>query len=113
MTSVYLWHIHYFMRPLDELVKCKGFDWDNGNLSKNWEKHKVAYWECEQIFFNRPRMAARDEKHSNQETRFYALGKTDFNRKLFVVFTMRNKLIRVVSARDMNRKEKREYNKSK
>ena len=101
------------MQSLIELVKCTGFDWDDGNLSKNWEKHKVAYWECEQIFFNRPLVAARDEKHSNHEIRFYALGKTDLNRKLFVVFTIRNKLVRKISARDMNRKEKREYNKSK
>ena len=101
------------MQSLIELVKCTGFDWDNGNLSKNWEKHKVAYWECEQIFFNRPLVAARDEKHSNHEIGFYALGKTDLNRKLFVVFTIRNKLVRIISAKDMSRKEKQEYNISK
>ena len=101
------------MQSLIELVKCTGFDWDNGNLSKNWEKHKVAYWECEQIFFNRPLVAARDEKHSNYEIRFYVLGKTDLNRKLFVVFTIRNKLVRIISAKDMSRKEKQEYNISK
>jgi len=97
------------MNPLIELSKCIGFDWDGGNLSKNWEKHKAAYWECEQLFFNHPFTAAPDEKHSEHEARFYALGRTDIGRKLFIVFTIRNKLIRIISARDMNRKEKQKY----
>ena len=97
------------MTALIELSICTGFDWDDGNLSKNWEKHKVAYWECEQLFFNHPFTAAPDEKHSAHEARFYALGKTDLGRKLFIVFTIRNKLIKIISARDMNRKEKQKY----
>jgi uncharacterized DUF497 family protein len=94
------------------ITKCTGFDWDEGNLLKNWEKHGVSAPECEQIFFNRPLITSHDEKHSQQETRFFALGQTDTERLLFVVFTIRNELIRVISARDMNREERKVYKKS-
>lgn len=89
--------------------ECKGFDWDEGNILKNWEKHGVSASECEQTFFNFPLIASPDEKHSIKETRFYALGHTDARRYLFIVFTIRKDLIRVISARDMNRKERRIY----
>jgi hypothetical protein len=65
--------------------------------------------ECEQIFFNLPLVVADDVKHSERENRFYALRRTDTNRLLFVVFTVRKNKIRVISARDMNRKERRVY----
>ena len=89
--------------------ECKGFDWDEGNILKNWEKHGIAASEGEQIFFNFPLLSSPDEKHSIRETRFYALGHTDARRYLFIVFTIRKDLIRVISARDMNRKERRIY----
>jgi len=85
-----------------------GFDWDDGNFMKNREKHHVFWWECEQIFFNEP-VVFPDEKHSLGEKRFYALGRTYNGRMLFVSFTIRKKNIRVISARDANRKEKRVY----
>jgi uncharacterized DUF497 family protein len=91
------------------LTECAGFDWDEGNLGKNWISHKVTDAECEQIFFNLPLVVADDEKHSRRERRLYALGQTDAGRLLFLVFTVRRKLIRVVSARDMNRKERKVY----
>jgi len=91
-----------------ELNKCTGFDWDAGNFLKNWEKHGVSAPECEQVFFNHP-LVARDEKHSAQEERYYALGHTDAGRLLFVVFTIRNNLIRVISARNMSKKERELY----
>jgi uncharacterized DUF497 family protein len=94
---------------IDRISECVGFDWDVGNLLKNWERHKVSASECEQIFFNTPLIAAPDIKHSKVEDRYYALGHTDAERLLFVVFTIRKKLIRVISAREMNRKEKKEY----
>jgi len=90
-------------------TKCTGFDRDEGNILKNWEKHRVSAFECEQVFFSRPLVTGEDEKHSGQESRFYALGQTDAGRRLFVVFTVRGTLIRVISAREMNRREKREY----
>jgi uncharacterized DUF497 family protein len=96
----------------DDLAKCGGFDWDEGNLTKNWARHRVAGAECEQVFFNRPLVATADEEHSEKEPRFYVLGQTDAGRHLFVVFTTRRDLIRVISARDMNRRERAEYEKS-
>lgn len=94
------------------VTKCTGFDWDKGNLLKNYEKHGVSAPECEQIFFNKPLITGSDEKHSRQEVRFFALAQTDTGRLLFVVFAIRNELIRVISARDVNRKERKVYEKS-
>ncbi len=93
------------------LQKCTGFEWDQHNSQKNWEKHKVTPAECEQVFFKQPIFIVEDIKHSQSEKRFYALGKTDLQRKLFIVFTIGNNLIRVISARNMNKKEKRSYEK--
>ena len=92
------------------LIKnCEGFHWDKGNSEKNWVKYKVKRTECEEIFFNLPLVISADEKHSNTEIRFYALGKTKSERFLFISFTIRNNLIRVISARGMNRKERKIY----
>jgi uncharacterized DUF497 family protein len=89
-----------------------GFEWDEGNLVKNWERHRVTASECEQVFFNRPLVAGVDERHSGRETRHYALGVTDTGRRLFVVFTVRDNKIRVVSARDMSRRERKVFDES-
>lgn len=88
----------------------EGFQWDKGNIEKNWVKHKVLHLECEQIFFNEPLIIADDVKHSKKEKRWYVLGRTESDRKLFMIFTIRKRLIRVISARDMNKKERRKYN---
>ena len=97
------------MKLEDLIAKCTGFDWDEGNLPKLWERHRVSGAEYEQIFFNRPLVTARDEKHSNEEDRYYVLGHTDAGRLLFGVFTIRNYLIRPIHSRDMNRKERKVY----
>ena len=93
----------------ERLARCTGFEWDEGNLLKNWQRHGVSASECEQIFFNHPLVTAPTARHSQKEQRFYALGHTDGRRRLFVVFAIRRDLIRVISARDMSRKERREY----
>jgi uncharacterized DUF497 family protein len=100
------------MSDIDLLLQCTGFDWDEGNVEKNWISHKVTAAECEQIFFNLPLVVADDVKHSQKESRFYALGQTDAGRLLFLIFTIRRKLIRAISARDMNRKEREVYQSS-
>lgn len=92
------------------LQQCTGFNWDEGNSQKNWILHKVSRSECEQIFFNEPLVIADDEKHSQSEKRWYLLGQTDSGRMLFIVFTLRGELIRVISARDMHKKERSIYN---
>lgn len=97
------------MDAYEALAACTGFDWDEGNLLKNWEKHSVSPSECEQVFFNRPLIAASDDHHSQSEPRYYLLGRTDTGRRLFLVFTVRGTLVRVISARDMSRKERKRY----
>ena len=93
---------------IKKLQGIKEFEWDRGNLEKNWLKHGVSPLECEQVFFNQP-FIAPDTKHSNKEERFFVLGRTDFDRYLFLVFTIRKQRIRIISARDMNRKERKIY----
>jgi hypothetical protein len=94
---------------LEILKECIGFHWDSGNSDKNWISYRVTKSECEQIFFNQPLLIRNDEIHSKTEIRYYALGKTDDERKLFIVLTIREKLIRVISARDMSKKEREVY----
>ncbi|MEK7250373.1 MAG: BrnT family toxin [Bacteroidota bacterium] len=85
------------------------FEWDSGNRDKNWRRHRVKWSECEEVFFNMPLLLLPDIEHSLTEERDYAFGKTNNNRLLVVVFTVRDSRIRVISARDMNKKEKRFY----
>ena len=89
-----------------------GFIWNKGNKSKNWIKHKVTDKECEEVFFDKNKKIYKDKLHSHREERFILLGKTKKKRLLYTVFTMRNKKIRVISARDINRKEVRLYEKT-
>jgi uncharacterized DUF497 family protein len=88
-----------------EFEKFAGFQWDQGNSNKNLLKHHVEDWECEQVFFNEPLLVLDDPKHSLVERRWAAFGRTDGGRLLVVIFTKRDKLLRVISAREMNRKE--------
>jgi hypothetical protein len=83
--------------------------WDEGNAAKNWTLHQVNQAEAEQAFFNRPVMVAPDLRHSTEEPRYAALGQTDAGRRLSIVFSLRDTLVRVISARDMSRPERRIY----
>jgi uncharacterized DUF497 family protein len=95
----------------DKLRECTGFEWDKYNINKNWEKHHVTPVESEEVFFNNPVIVAGDIEHSKSEIRYYALGKTAQNRKLFISFTIRNSKIRIISSRDMSKKERDNYEK--
>ena len=95
-----------------DIQSIDGFDWDDGNIDKNWISHQVSNSECEEIFFNLPLLLADDTKHSQDEKRYYVLGQTNARRWLFIAFTVRENKIRVISARDMNRKEERVYAKA-
>lgn len=90
--------------------KIEGFDWDPGNARKN-DKHDVRQSEAEQVFFNEPLFTVEDQQHSQTETRYQALGKTDVGRLLHVTYTLREHgtRIRVISARAMSVKERRLY----
>jgi uncharacterized DUF497 family protein len=96
----------------DEFVQFTGFQWEEDNINKNLYKHNVENWECEQIYFNEPLIILDDPKHSYAEKRWAAFGKTDAGRMLTVIFTKRGSLIRVISARDMKRKERIFYGKN-
>ena len=91
------------------LENITGFDWDSGNERKSQDKHSVSKFEAEELFFNVPVLLLHDEKHSKKESRFHALGKTDTGRLLHITFTIRANKLRVISARDMHKKEKKVY----
>jgi uncharacterized DUF497 family protein len=93
----------------DQLENCIGFDWDEDNASKNWDRHQVTPEEAGQVFFLEPLIVRGDRRHSKGEIRYYALGQTDAGRLLFVALFIRRQLIRVISVRDMNRNEARIY----
>jgi len=87
------------------------FDWDLGNLDKNFIKHKVTRQEAEEVFINEPLSIVEDVIHSIKEKRFNALGQISNGRKLFLIFTIRNNKIRIISIRDMDKKERKNYEK--
>jgi len=91
-----------------EYPEFTGFEWDAGNREKNL-KHGVQASECEQVFFNQPLVILGDPKHSVAEDRFAAFGQTDQGRRLIVVYTQRASLLRVISAREMSRRERQFY----
>ena len=90
--------------------KITGFNWDDGN-SRKIDKHSVSMAEAEQVFFNAPLLVLDDVVHSQSEPRLHALGATDDGRTLHITFTLRQagQYIRVISARDMHRKERAIY----
>jgi len=96
---------------MDPLEGAAGFDWDEGNRRKSTDKHDVKQAEAEQVFFNEPLLVLEDAGHCQREPRFHALGHTDAGRLLHITFTLRGggKLIRVISARVMHRKERQIY----
>ena len=83
----------------------KKFEWDKGKIEKNEAKHGVGEKEAEEPFFDRKRRTFKDHLHSGKEERFRIIGKTKSGRLLFIAFTVRSKKIRIISARDVNRKE--------
>ena len=85
------------------------FVWDKGNEEKSKKTHSVEWWECEEVFLNFPLFLFPDIKHPEREERFFAFGRSHANRLLTIVFTVRQKKIRVISARDMNKKERKVY----
>lgn len=93
----------------DLLSQVEGFEWDEGNVDKNWRKHGVSFKECQQLFNNSPLMVKFDELHSKSEKHFQALGLTDKGRRLFLVFTFRKNKIRVISARNQSKLERSLY----
>jgi uncharacterized DUF497 family protein len=96
---------------MPDLARVEGFDWDAGNNRKSTDKHGVTQAEAEQVFFGENLLVLADTRHSLGEVRYHALGITDDRRHLHITFTLRRegRLIRVISARDMHRKERVSY----
>jgi uncharacterized protein len=94
-----------------DLDQISGFDWDDGNSRKSADKHDVSRAEAESVFFNDPLLVVEGARHSEREQRFNALGKTAQSRLLHITFTLRQNgtMVRVISARDMHRKERKAY----
>lgn len=105
-----VWYNTYRIRMKIDFSSLEVFEWDKGNL-EHIKKHNVDYRECEEIFVNLPLRLNKDEKHSKIEKRLQALGKTTNQRLLFVAFIIRKNRIRIVSARDQNKKERKEFQK--
>ena len=89
--------------------EAEGFQWDEGNSSKSWTRHRVSQTEAEQVFLNRPVVITGGVAHARTEARYFAFGRTDGGRLLTVVFTVRHRLLRVISARPMSRRERGGY----
>jgi len=104
--------IPYMPDWLETISKAQGFEWDIGNATKNASKHAVTALEAESVFANRPLLLLDDPAHSRHEVRAKAIGTTGAGRLLIVSFTLRNALIRVISARPMNKKERVIYEKA-
>ena len=90
-----------------------GFDWNDANVYKNEEKHGLNYKKIEEIFFNEPLIVVEDFLHSEDECRCVAFGRDDNNSKIMAVFAVRASHIRVISAREMTKKEKKFYENNK
>lgn len=98
----------------DRLAHCERFDWDDGNAPKVRTRHFVEPGECEQAFLSEPFVVVADPQHSQREERWRALGTTSGGRNLYLVFTFRREVfIRILAARDMNRKERQLYAQAK
>jgi len=96
------------MLSLKEILE---FVWDKGNIGKN-KKHNVADREAEEVFFDEDKKIYKDILHSMQEERYILLGETKKRRPLYTVFTIRDKKIRIISSRDVNKKEVGLYEKT-
>lgn len=80
------------------------FDWDKGNIGKN-KKHGVSDEEAEEIFSDPNKARYPDPKHSNIEPRFILTGQSQSERQLLIIYTIRNNRIRIISARDLNKRK--------
>lgn len=98
------------MTALGEIFSgLEGFEWDAGNSDNNWRRHQVRQPEAEQVLLSRPLVVVADIGHSQRQPRFIALGRTEAGRGLAVVFTIRGKRVRVISARLMSKAERKAY----
>lgn len=92
-----------------DLSKFTGFEWDSGNIDKSYQKHGITPNEAEEVFLDTEILLLEDKKHSEEEERFEAIGRTVKGDILFLAFTTRSNNIRIISARKANKKERSHY----
>lgn len=92
-----------------KLDKYSGFEWDKGNIDKSYQKYGITPNESEEAFLDEKLIILKDFEHSGKEKRYSLIGKTNVGKILFVVFTLRSKKIRIISARIANKKERKRY----
>src|SRR5215510_6456746 len=107
---MYMLRVYWAMALISEFFpEIEGFQWDEGNSSKSWSRHRVTQTEAEQVFQNRPIVLKGELAYARGEVRHFAFGRTDAGQLLTMVLTVRRSLIRVISARPMSRQERRRY----
>jgi len=87
------------------------FEWDSGNKIKNQLKHGIINRETEEPFF-RHKLIVPDQRHSAAEQRFGMYGQTNEGKTLFIAFTIRDRRVRIISARPADKKERKIYEES-
>lgn len=89
------------------------FEWDSGNFGKNFDKHGVENDESESVFLDKQTVLTEDLKHWGEEDRYQLFGRSNQNRLLTIIFTLRKHRVRIISARQMNAKERKFYESQK
>jgi hypothetical protein len=89
------------------------FDWDDGNINKNFERHLITTNMAEEPFKDRYLLTFPDPSHSKKEARYNLIGKTKDEDLLFITYTIRATKIRIISARVADKKERKFYEQQK
>jgi uncharacterized DUF497 family protein len=85
------------------------FEWDANKAASNFVKHGVSFNEAIEVFYDPNTVAARDDAHSGDDTRFLMIGFSS-RRLLFVVYAETDrKSVRIISARKPTRLERKIY----
>ncbi len=87
------------------------FEWDQWNENKILSKHGITSRQCEEVFKSESSFIEKDVFHSSIEERYVLIGKTNSQVNMYTVFTVRNNLVRIISARYMHQKEIEMYEK--
>lgn len=86
------------------------FEWDPNKDTSNKRKHGVSFDEAKTVFSDEYARLIADPDHSEDEDRFILLGTSIYSRLLIVCHCLREgEVIRLISARKANRREKKIY----
>lgn len=85
------------------------FEWDQNKASFNISKHGISFDEAKSVFDDPLYIDFFDPDHSIDEHRYIILGRSLNKRLLLVAYTEREDIIRIISARETSRKERRDY----